>query len=361
MNKRPKISEMDIIRAFAIIAVVIIHCTANASLLPVGTVTQALFFTINRLSHFTVPVFIWISGVVLFYNYYDHWNKQAALAFTYKRIKRLLMPYLLWSLFYYFYNQFMFHGKIGFDGLSVLKLLLSGNASYHLYYIVIIVQFYLLCPILMSLMTNYRFIRINLIPLAFLFQAAVYSYSHWVQPIPYYSSLFPGYSVMFAFGAWSGIYYQSLIKWLDAHRSWIIAFFGIAGICYTAMYVLDQYGMASFENTWYELVLLLFCAAAGPSFLQIGKVMLAQSPQVSTILLSLGAASFGIYLAHPAILTLWDAVVPPPGNIMLYDLHIIAATLLSLFGSWGLVFLYRSLESRRQFSLSEQKGKESAS
>src|SRR5438105_649855 len=71
MGKKPKIVEIDIIRAIAILAVVVIHGTSNAVMLPLGTVSQAVFFAVNRLSHFTVPVFIWVSGLVLFYSYYD--------------------------------------------------------------------------------------------------------------------------------------------------------------------------------------------------------------------------------------------------------------------------------------------------
>ena len=74
MLSRPKLTEIDIIRAIAIIAVLVIHGTSGATQLPLGTGSHAVFFILNKASLFTVPLFIWISGVVLFYTYYDRWE-----------------------------------------------------------------------------------------------------------------------------------------------------------------------------------------------------------------------------------------------------------------------------------------------
>ena len=147
MLSRPKLTEIDIMRAIAIIAVLLIHGTSGATQLPLRTGSHAVFFILNKASLFTVPLFIWISGVVLFYSYYDRWEQGMSLVFWTKRLRKILIPYILWSLFYYLFNQFIFHGRFGFDVVHVIKLLMSGNASYHLYYMIIIVQFYLLFPL----------------------------------------------------------------------------------------------------------------------------------------------------------------------------------------------------------------------
>ena len=34
-----------------------------------------------------------------------------------KRLQKILIPYVLWSLFYYLFNQIMFHGNIRFDAV----------------------------------------------------------------------------------------------------------------------------------------------------------------------------------------------------------------------------------------------------
>jgi peptidoglycan/LPS O-acetylase OafA/YrhL len=341
MGKKPKIVEIDIIRAIAILAVVVIHGTSNAVMLPLGTVSQAVFFTVNRLSHFTVPVFIWVSGLVLFYSYYDAWDKRSAFAFMVKRLRLILVPYVLWSIFYYVFNQWMFHSVVHLDPWYLIKLLISGNASYHLYYIIIILQFYLVFPVLISLCKRSAKFRLLLIPIGIGVEAAFYSFSHWVRPIPYFESLFPGYCALFAFGAFTGIYHAEVLRWVNHWSVWVYVTCLLSGTAFTGMYVGSQYGIVSFENTWYELVLLLYCGATALSVLLFGQKLLGQNPWYAGALLSLGSASFGIYLAHPALLTLWDHVVKPPTDVWQFDLHTIAAILLSLLGAWGLTVGYR--------------------
>lgn len=122
MSSRPKLTEIDILRAIAIIAVLVIHGTSDATQLPLGTGSHAVFFILNKASLFTVPLFICISGVVLFYTYYEHWESGMSRVFWTKRLRKILIPYVLWSLFYYLFNQFPFHGRFGFDVVHVIKL-----------------------------------------------------------------------------------------------------------------------------------------------------------------------------------------------------------------------------------------------
>lgn len=204
MSSRPKLPEIDLIRAIAIIAVVLIHGTSSATLLPIGSGSQAIFFILNKASLFTVPLFIWISGVVLFYTYYDRWEPGMSRVFWTKRLRRILIPYVLWSLFYYLFNQVMFHGNIRFDLIYFIKLLISGNASYHLYYMVIIVQFYLLFPLLITVVRRSTWLRRGLIPIGIVIQAAAYAFHHGVHPIPEYASLFVSYTALFPLWSFHG-------------------------------------------------------------------------------------------------------------------------------------------------------------
>ncbi|NEW07618.1 acyltransferase [Paenibacillus sp. SYP-B3998] len=351
MLTRPKIPEIDIVRAIAIIAVVIIHGTANATLLPVGTGSQAFFFILNRACLFTVPVFIWISGVVLFYNYYDRWDPSTSFAFWTKRLRRILIPYLLWSVFYYVYNQYMFHGKVTLNAWYLFKLVLSGNASYHLYYMLIIVQFYILFPFVITAVRKFPLLNKALIPLGICLQAAAYSVNHWVHPLPEYSSLFTSYSALFAFGAFTGIHYAAMSTWIARYRSWILSAMVLGGFAFVGMLLLHQYGWIAVENTWFELALLLYCMTAALIFVQLGQNTLHKDSSFSKALTALGAASFGIYLAHPALLTLWDRLKPAKERILLYDLHTVTSFVIGLLGTWLLVRLYAHIMKKGKVSV----------
>ncbi|OPH57841.1 hypothetical protein BC351_04940 [Paenibacillus ferrarius] len=98
---RSKIYEMDIVRALAILAVVLIHSTSDATVEPTdGSLSQIIFYAINRACQFAVPLFILISGVVLFYQYYEDWNLKSAIKYLRKRIWRIAIPYYTGSRFY---------------------------------------------------------------------------------------------------------------------------------------------------------------------------------------------------------------------------------------------------------------------
>ncbi|MEC0266493.1 acyltransferase [Paenibacillus anseongense] len=344
MPSRPKLPEIDLIRAIAIIAVVLIHSTSGATLLPIGSGSQTIFFILNKASLFTVPLFIWISGVVLFYTYYDRWGPGMSRVFWTKRLQRILIPYVLWSLFYYLFNQFMFHGTVGFDIIYFIKLLISGNASYHLYYMVIIVQFYLLFPLLITVVRRFSWVRRTLIPIGIVIQAGAYVIHHEVQPLPEYASLFVSYSGVFTFGSFVGIHYSAIAAWSERYKHLTGSIKCLAGATFVGMLLLHQYGRASFSNSWFELALLAYFMAVPLWAVQWSLRRLAYSPRLSAALTALGAASFGIYLIHPALLTLWGRLTPIQDQLWLYDLHTIASILIGALGSWLLVRMYAAMK-----------------
>ena len=70
-NKVRYFDEINILRAFAILAVISIHVSAYFT--HMGTINglAALYMSIDVLSHFAVPLFIAISGFVLYNKYFD--------------------------------------------------------------------------------------------------------------------------------------------------------------------------------------------------------------------------------------------------------------------------------------------------
>ncbi|MGG1518441.1 acyltransferase [Paenibacillus oryzisoli] len=343
MAAKPKLTEIDYLRALAIIAVLVIHGTAAATLLPSGSVSQAVFFLINKASLFTVPLFIWISGLVLFYTYGDRWKPGMAREFWWKRLRKIAVPYVLWSLFYYVWNQWIYHGTVRFDLWYFVKLLLSGNASYHLYYMVIILQFYAVFPLLMGLVKAHPWMQKALIPLGLGIQAAAYVCHHWVHPLPEYDSLLLGYSTYFCFGAYAGLRYGAVAAWAKRRHAWVRAAAVLAGVLFAGGLLLQQRGRVALSSAWYELDLVLYAMAVPMACLPAARALAARTGLVAKGGAALGAASFGVYLAHPAILTLWDRLAPEPdAQRWLYSAHTVAAILVGLAGAYALARVYAS-------------------
>ena len=114
---------VQIFRAFAIIAVVLIHTTP-------GAYWQVFF---RPFINFAVATFLFLSGYLTKIDN-DNWG-----AFYKKRIIRILIPYVIWTVVY----------TIIFLDLSHLhKKLLTANASFHMYYLAVYIQFVLLTPII---------------------------------------------------------------------------------------------------------------------------------------------------------------------------------------------------------------------
>ncbi|HWI54775.1 MAG TPA: acyltransferase [Desulfobacteria bacterium] len=144
-GRRLRIVELDILRGLAFFAVVFQHTVGIYIRKPdVGPIEAQVMGLLFNLSKFAVPMFVFITGIVLFYNYYENLDYRRFIS---RRVTEILVPYALWTVIY---NYFYFR-SITFDAVwlkTIVKSLLSGEGAYHLWYIVMIFQFYLFFPLI---------------------------------------------------------------------------------------------------------------------------------------------------------------------------------------------------------------------
>jgi surface polysaccharide O-acyltransferase-like enzyme len=134
-----RIKAIDALRTFSILAVLLIHTTTKVlETTHYDLITYSFTLFLNQLARFAVPLFILISGFVLELNYDHHANYWAYLK---KRASRIFIPYLFWSLIYYFLIYTQNHNNL-------VSVILTGSASYQLYFIPALCIFYLLFPFL---------------------------------------------------------------------------------------------------------------------------------------------------------------------------------------------------------------------
>lgn len=142
---KERLQEFDILRVIATFTVIGIHVTASYVLVsPAG-------YLGNQLARFAVPLFIIMSGFLL--QYVDLKSALPAALFYKKRFNRILWPYLLWSLFYICLTAVL----SGHPGIlkALPGQLLWGTGYFHLYFVIIIIQLYILYPFLRKLLDNY--------------------------------------------------------------------------------------------------------------------------------------------------------------------------------------------------------------
>ncbi|MGI5921810.1 MAG: acyltransferase [Syntrophomonadaceae bacterium] len=137
-----RLAEFDIIRTLAAFSVIAIHVSAGyIEVLP-------LSYYGNHLVRYAVPLFIILSGFMICY--VDHLGTPLSITDFYrKRAKRILGPFIFWGLLYSMLNQYMASITDPYTFLITLGHdLIWGSGYYHLYFLVIIIQLYLLYPLL---------------------------------------------------------------------------------------------------------------------------------------------------------------------------------------------------------------------
>lgn len=141
---RDRIQELDALRGLAFAAVALQHVIGMFNQRG-GMLVFDKWFTAGLFStaKFAVPTFVFITGLVMFYNYYDKLNYPKMMT---RRFYEIIVPYLIWSLLYTSHNLH----RLPVSGeyfRAYARNLVLGGASYHLWFIVLIIQFYVFFPV----------------------------------------------------------------------------------------------------------------------------------------------------------------------------------------------------------------------
>ena len=200
--KANRIEEIDFARVTAMISVITIHVTSNFIYYKsnVSFLGMNIAFILNQASRFAVPLFILLSGISCGLKKPYVGTRR----FLRDRLIKIGLPYLIWSTMYSLYNSHMDLSAWSFP--FCLKSLLLGQAAPHLYFIVIIMQFYVLFPVLRKWVETapYRSLLVSFIisyGIQKLFYFLVFDFNLIPQSIhPYLWVLFPTWLFYFVMG-----------------------------------------------------------------------------------------------------------------------------------------------------------------
>lgn len=128
-----RFAEFDLIRALAIVGVVITH----AGFIAFSDDRRVLFISIDSLQLFCVPAFLLLSGFFLT-NKLENQNNPTLI--VKKRLSRIIPPYLFWSVAAYILINLGYLKK--FDLISLIGHILTGSVMPPYYFIVVIIQCY---------------------------------------------------------------------------------------------------------------------------------------------------------------------------------------------------------------------------
>jgi surface polysaccharide O-acyltransferase-like enzyme len=138
---------LDAYKGIAILAVILHHVSGFGLRQTVpGSDSYFLTVALNRFLLFCVPAFLFLTLFLLTRSLIR--RPVSSVDFWRRRFPRILWPYLIWSLFYLLLNASL--GVIRWDAFADpsrwFVWLAYGKASFHLYFLVIVLQIYVFLP-----------------------------------------------------------------------------------------------------------------------------------------------------------------------------------------------------------------------
>jgi len=325
---KEKIGEIQILRGFAILAVVLIHLF-NLGLTNVKAGMNGYWFfqIAHSLFQFAVPCFILISSITLAYT-----NQQGIInykRFYISKFKRLVIPFFMWTFFFlivkfifnlspevsklYQLNSFVKGQLLSVD--NWVQWLLFGKAYTHLYFMSIMIQFVIMAPMLLWLVrwiTN-KFKERSfaaVLYMAVLPQIAIY----WINRLYIYSrfkytaTMLIWYWCILILGLWIGLNYKKFVCKISEFKYWIIS----ASVVFAIIYIWYRIAIIKGEpisTFYYQMIYYLYVILASLSAFILSISMYDKRKVLSKYLNLIGRYSFGIYLMHPVITLIMSKIV----------------------------------------------------
>jgi len=314
------ISELDIVRAVACASVVAVHVMGMVRGLDSATgQTEVIGGIFSTLWHFTRESFMMMTGLVLVYSY-SREPFPIGRFFGRRTVERII-PYILWSMVYvliYYPRRDTLGWWIHFG-----HDLLLGGASYQLYAMSVNMQFYVVFPLLLWILTR---LRSSHVPLLLISLAAQLFWYVDVAHLPPGQSPFPfitqnvihfifTYPFFFMVGAVWGMHVDEVRTFIDRHRRPVAALSVLTGLILLGRYaliVIIQHRPTPIGADVYEPAMVFWSLGAVALMWLWGRRLtgpLLSIPQRLTAFLakSVSKASYGIFIVHVLFLRIFFA------------------------------------------------------
>ncbi len=170
---RADIQRVTLMKGAAILAVVVLHTLSS---FPPETYTVFpeawKFVFIDQFGRFSVPVFVGLSGYALTRKYKNNFS---LLEFFTKRIGKLIPLYLIWTIGLYLLFLLIPAWNTSAQTTPFWQIILYGSGDYHLYFVPLIFQLYVLFPFLLLLLRSWP--RLLLLSALSMQLAGLYSFT----------------------------------------------------------------------------------------------------------------------------------------------------------------------------------------
>ncbi|KRM55785.1 acyltransferase [Lacticaseibacillus sharpeae] len=333
-RKKPYLYEVDLMRVIFIFGVLANHATSTVTTpMHTDSTPYLVMLATHLILHFTRMGFMFISGLVLFLQYYNKKNNIWP-TFWYKRYKGSGIPYIFWNGFFTFFTTIVAAGSMSFAewGTAWWYHLVHADGFY-MYYILVMFQLYLIFPLLVWLFKWLKTTRNHLIlmgislafQIAFTFWAKYYfpyiSHDGWPYLFSHYGNFILAYQFYFLAGGFSSIHYQEVVAFLGKVKWWLYGITALLAAGTLGLYYFNTLHLgltrhyAELIHQPYLVIYASFMVATVFS-LSLGYAQRRTRPRwqpfAKFVALS-SKISFGIYLMQSIMLTIIAVYIPKIG------------------------------------------------
>ena len=310
--------ELDVVSVVMAVMVVVIHISSEAvTKLPAPSLSHIAVFVPWRLFMCAVQGFILVSGIKFAAGFRRRELRYGA--YLCSRLKKIILPYAVCNVLYYVY--FVGDGYFPFKISALVRYIFNGELVAPFYFVLIIMQFYLLAPLWLRLLKKAPaapLLAVSLI-VTVLWDTALPEILRAAAPsmnlIPW-SRVFFGNLIYWMVGCCIGARYEDAMRQLraDTRRLTLLTFL-TAAIFLPYSYLLSVYGgglrygfvLRAVQN----LLFMLLCLCGVPLLLRVcaGIAVKYETLCAGRVFSCVAASTYYIYLIHCLFIQLTDKLL----------------------------------------------------
>lgn len=311
---KKRYAELSYMNVLFTLFVIFVHILGEPIIkLERSSIQYFCVFTPWRLLQFVTQGFVFLSAIKLFINKRERLDIPK---FYLGRAKRVLVPYIIWVVVYYLY--FVKIGWYNYSTRELLNYILTGDISAQFYFVILILQFYLLTPLFMWLFKRapMPLLLIYSLFITLILGENLPSIIGIISPdtwFGYNDRVFTTYLFYFVIGAFFGMNYEKVKEYLCKYKYTVYfsaAFFALANLCltYHASKAGVYYGFEYYLIFAYSVSVIL-------AFFTFFANFAKKHAKLPTALSYADRSSFMLYLSHILILYIVRAELDKRGII----------------------------------------------
>ncbi|MDQ2707777.1 MAG: acyltransferase [Actinomycetota bacterium] len=312
-----RLRQLDALRVLTCLSVVAVHSIMG----PYPKDDPGLGVATSLL-HYSREIFFFVSALVLVRTYVPRLGPAGRLAdetgFRRRRLRLIGLPYLVWTTIYLLI--WVWHTR-GVEPMSQIVnelplrwvyLVATGNGCYHLYFLLVTLQFAVVFPLFLRLLGATQGRHGWLLAGSGVLQLATLAGYHLIglpndgwRPIIGDYSLF-GYQLWLVAGALAGLHLERMHTWLTEHRALVVGAVPVtaAALLWSYWAQVPTLGVLEASTPLQPMMVVWSTVMLGALYLAAVRLSRLRSALASMVFGYGAQLSFGVYLAHPLVLDL---------------------------------------------------------